>query len=99
MEDLLCYLFDTLPFRKNKKGKKKKLRSRTGRRNDCIGFVCVCVGGGEGRPGVTILTVLPAEKAYFCQDHFFWRVSARSEVNKVDQVGYINFDILHCPED
>ncbi|XP_040837322.1 matrix metalloproteinase-9 [Ochotona curzoniae] len=39
------------------------------------------------------------EKAYFCQDHFFWRVSARSEVNKVDQVGYINFDILHCPED
>ncbi|XP_062058367.1 matrix metalloproteinase-9 [Lepus europaeus] len=39
------------------------------------------------------------EKAYFCQDRFFWRVSTRNEVNQVDQVGYVSFDILHCPED
>ncbi|XP_004687492.1 PREDICTED: matrix metalloproteinase-9 [Condylura cristata] len=38
-------------------------------------------------------------KAYFCQDHFFWRVSSRKEVNQVDKVGYVSFDILHCPEE
>nr|XP_017508908.1 matrix metalloproteinase-9 [Manis javanica] len=39
------------------------------------------------------------EKAYFCHQHFFWRVTFRNEVNQVDQVGYVNFDILQCPED
>ncbi|XP_069845982.1 matrix metalloproteinase-9 [Dipodomys merriami] len=39
------------------------------------------------------------EKAYFCQDRFFWRVSSREEVNQVDQVGYVTFDILQCPEE
>ncbi|KAG8519651.1 Matrix metalloproteinase-9 [Galemys pyrenaicus] len=38
-------------------------------------------------------------RAYFCQDRFFWRVSSRNEVNKVDKVGYVSFDILHCPEE
>jgi hypothetical protein len=40
-----------------------------------------------------------AEKAYFCEDRFYWRVSSRNEVNQVDQVGYVTFDILGCPED
>nr|XP_010590043.2 LOW QUALITY PROTEIN: matrix metalloproteinase-9 [Loxodonta africana] len=41
------------------------------------------------------------EKAYFCQDRFYWRVCFRNdnEVNQVDQVGYVNFDILQCPEE
>nr|BAH13895.1 unnamed protein product [Homo sapiens]BAH14516.1 unnamed protein product [Homo sapiens] len=39
------------------------------------------------------------EKAYFCQDRFYWRVSSRSELNQVDQVGYVTYDILQCPED
>ncbi|XP_020023644.1 matrix metalloproteinase-9 isoform X1 [Castor canadensis] len=39
------------------------------------------------------------EKAYFCEDRFYWRVSSRNEVNQVDQVGYVTFDILGCPED
>ncbi|XP_045385010.1 matrix metalloproteinase-9 [Lemur catta] len=38
------------------------------------------------------------EKAYFCQDHFYWRVSSRNEVNQVDLVGYVTYDILQCPE-
>lgn len=41
----------------------------------------------------------PAEKAYFCQARFFWRVSSRNEVNQVDYVGYVTFDLLKCPED
>ena len=40
-----------------------------------------------------------AEKAYFCQDHFYWRVSSQNEVNQVDYVGYVTFDLLKCPED
>eukprot|EP00069_Balaena_mysticetus_P009528 bmy_06251T0 len=39
------------------------------------------------------------EKAYFCQDRFYWRVSSRNEVNQVDYVGYVTFDLLQCPED
>nr|XP_025870526.1 matrix metalloproteinase-9 [Vulpes vulpes] len=39
------------------------------------------------------------EKAYFCQDRFYWRVNSRNEVNQVDEVGYVTFDILQCPED
>ncbi|EPY78756.1 matrix metalloproteinase-9 precursor [Camelus ferus] len=39
------------------------------------------------------------EKAYFCQDRFYWRVSSRNEVNQVDYVGYVSFDLLQCPED
>lgn len=39
------------------------------------------------------------EKAYFCQARFFWRVSSRNEVNQVDYVGYVTFDLLKCPED
>ncbi|KAF7462054.1 Hypothetical predicted protein [Marmota monax] len=39
------------------------------------------------------------EKAYFCQDRFFWRVSSKKEVNQVDQVGYVTYDLLQCPED
>ncbi|XP_075383870.1 matrix metalloproteinase-9 [Tenrec ecaudatus] len=38
------------------------------------------------------------ERAYFCQDRFYWRVSSRNEVNQVDQVGYVNYDLLQCPE-
>ncbi|XP_059978922.1 matrix metalloproteinase-9 [Lagenorhynchus albirostris] len=39
------------------------------------------------------------EKAYFCQDRFYWRVSSQYEVNQVDYVGYVTFDLLQCPED
>ncbi|KAM5220695.1 matrix metalloproteinase-9 [Hipposideros larvatus] len=39
------------------------------------------------------------DKAYFCQDRFYWRVNTRNEVNQVDEVGYVTFDILQCPED
>ncbi|CAH6776785.1 matrix metalloproteinase-9 isoform X1 [Phodopus roborovskii] len=38
------------------------------------------------------------DKAYFCQDQFFWRVSFREEVNQVDLVGYVTYDFLQCPE-
>ncbi|EHB05312.1 Matrix metalloproteinase-9 [Heterocephalus glaber] len=38
------------------------------------------------------------EKAYFCQDRFYWRVSFRNEMNQVDEVGYVTYDILQCPE-
>ncbi|XP_045689585.1 matrix metalloproteinase-9 [Phyllostomus hastatus] len=38
------------------------------------------------------------EKAYFCQERFYWRVSFQGEDNQVDQVGYVTFDILQCPE-
>ncbi|MEJ1279083.1 matrix metallopeptidase 9 [Cricetulus griseus] len=38
------------------------------------------------------------DKAYFCQDRFYWRVSFRDEVNQVDQVGYVTYDFLQCPE-
>ncbi|XP_049635156.1 matrix metalloproteinase-9 [Suncus etruscus] len=37
-------------------------------------------------------------KAYFCKDEFFWRVISWSDVNKVDRVGYVTFDLLQCPE-
>ncbi|XP_005392450.1 PREDICTED: matrix metalloproteinase-9 [Chinchilla lanigera] len=37
------------------------------------------------------------EKAYFCQDRFYWRVSFRDEVNQVDEVGYVTHNILQCP--
>ena len=47
-------------------------------------------------PSCTCL--FPAEKAYFCQDRFYWRVSFQDEVNQVDEVGYVTFDILQCPE-
>uniref|UniRef100_A0A8C5KD64 Matrix metalloproteinase-9 n=1 Tax=Jaculus jaculus TaxID=51337 RepID=A0A8C5KD64_JACJA len=39
------------------------------------------------------------DKAYFCQDRFFWRVSFWNEVNQVDQVGYVTYDILKCSEE
>ncbi|XP_029412783.1 matrix metalloproteinase-9 isoform X2 [Nannospalax galili] len=39
------------------------------------------------------------EKVYFCQDRFFWRVTSWNEVNQVDQVGYVTYDILQCRED
>ncbi|KAM7125020.1 matrix metalloproteinase-9 [Molossus nigricans] len=38
------------------------------------------------------------EKAYFCQDRFYWRVTFQNEVNQVDEVGYVTFDLLKCPE-
>ncbi|KAM5304525.1 matrix metalloproteinase-9 [Glossophaga mutica] len=38
------------------------------------------------------------DKAYFCQDRFYWRVSFQDEANQVDEVGYVTFDILQCPE-
>ncbi|XP_066092876.1 matrix metalloproteinase-9 [Saccopteryx bilineata] len=38
------------------------------------------------------------EKAYFCQQQFFWRVNFQNEMNQVDEVGYVTYDILHCPE-
>ncbi|XP_039719662.1 matrix metalloproteinase-9 [Pteropus medius] len=38
------------------------------------------------------------EKAYFCQDRFYWRMSFRNEVGQVDEVGYVTFDLLQCPE-
>ncbi|KAM9248266.1 matrix metalloproteinase-9 [Dugong dugon] len=39
------------------------------------------------------------DKAYFCQDRFFWRMNSRNKVNQVDQVGYVTFDLLQCPEE
>ncbi|XP_044517322.1 matrix metalloproteinase-9 [Gracilinanus agilis] len=33
---------------------------------------------------------------YFCQDVFFWRVN---KDNKVDLVGYVTYDLLHCQDD
>ncbi|XP_003467841.2 matrix metalloproteinase-9 [Cavia porcellus] len=36
-------------------------------------------------------------KVYFCQDRFYWRVSFWNEVNQVDEVGYVTYDILRCP--
>ncbi|KAF6284549.1 matrix metallopeptidase 9 [Rhinolophus ferrumequinum] len=38
------------------------------------------------------------EKAYFCQERFYWRVNFRNEMNQVDEVGYVTYDILQCPE-
>ncbi|ELK04255.1 Matrix metalloproteinase-9 [Pteropus alecto] len=38
------------------------------------------------------------EKAYFCQDRFYWRMSFQNEVGQVDEVGYVTFDLLQCPE-
>ncbi|XP_074067316.1 matrix metalloproteinase-9 [Macrotis lagotis] len=38
-------------------------------------------------------------KSYFCQDRFFWRVIHQDQVNKVDRVGYVTYDLLHCPEE
>uniref|UniRef100_A0A452VML2 Matrix metalloproteinase-9 n=1 Tax=Ursus maritimus TaxID=29073 RepID=A0A452VML2_URSMA len=38
-------------------------------------------------------------KAHFCQDRFYWRVNSRNEVNQVDEVGYVTYDFLRCPED
>nr|BAE25191.1 unnamed protein product [Mus musculus] len=44
------------------------------------------------------------DKAYFCHGKFFWRVSFQNEVNKVDHevnqvddVGYVTYDLLQCP--
>ncbi|KAM4692050.1 matrix metalloproteinase-9 [Rhinophrynus dorsalis] len=34
-------------------------------------------------------------KYYFCQDRFFWRMTWRKQV---DKVGYVKYDLLHCPE-
>ncbi|XP_075033821.1 matrix metalloproteinase-9 [Mixophyes fleayi] len=34
-------------------------------------------------------------KYYFCQDHFFWRMTWRKQVEKV---GYVKYDLLRCPE-
>ncbi|XP_053309735.1 matrix metalloproteinase-9 [Spea bombifrons] len=34
-------------------------------------------------------------KYYFCQDRFFWRMTWRKQVEKV---GYVKYDLLHCPE-
>ena len=59
-------------------------------------FASVC---GESWNHRSWSTFSLAEKAYFCQDHFFWRVSSRNEVNQVDYVGYVTFDLLKCPED
>lgn len=59
-------------------------------------FLYVYVGGLD-HPSCTCLSL--AEKAYFSQDRFYWRVSSRNEVNQVDQVGYVSFDLLQCPED
>ncbi|XP_008157169.2 matrix metalloproteinase-9 [Eptesicus fuscus] len=38
------------------------------------------------------------DKAYFCQDRFYWRVNFQNEVNQVDEVGYVTYDLLQCPE-
>ncbi|XP_063816534.1 matrix metalloproteinase-9 [Pseudophryne corroboree] len=34
-------------------------------------------------------------KYYFLQDHFFWRMTWRKQVEKV---GYVKYDLLRCPE-
>ncbi|XP_006035838.1 matrix metalloproteinase-9 [Alligator sinensis] len=34
-------------------------------------------------------------KYHFCQDRFCWRVTPRYQV---DRVGYLKYDVLHCPE-
>ncbi|XP_029468601.1 matrix metalloproteinase-9 [Rhinatrema bivittatum] len=35
------------------------------------------------------------DKYYFCQDRFYWRMTARRQV---DRVSYVKYDLLHCPE-
>nr|XP_033770880.1 matrix metalloproteinase-9 [Geotrypetes seraphini] len=35
------------------------------------------------------------DKYYFCQDRFYWRMTSRRQV---DQVGYVKYDLLNCPE-
>lgn len=79
----------------------EKLRSRTGKKDNGKDLapvsVCVC-----GRAGITCLVLAPpptAGKAHFCQDRFYWRVNSRNEVNQVDEVGYVTYDFLRCPED
>ncbi|XP_075773170.1 matrix metalloproteinase-9 [Pelodiscus sinensis] len=34
-------------------------------------------------------------KYHFCQDRFYWRMTPRYQV---EQVGYVKYDILNCPE-
>ncbi|KAK7827803.1 hypothetical protein U0070_019627, partial [Myodes glareolus] len=36
------------------------------------------------------------DKAYFCYDRFYWRVSFEGAMNQVDQVGYVTYNILQC---
>lgn len=60
---------------------------------------CFCTRTWEGWIHLSWACLSPAEKAYFCQARFFWRVSSRNEVNQVDYVGYVTFDLLKCPED
>lgn len=74
-------------------------RSRRGRGTTVkilLLFLYVFAGALES-PSLACLS--PAENAYFCQDRFFWRVRSQNEVYQVDQVGYVTFDILQCPED
>lgn len=52
----------------------------------------------ESRNHPSYTCLFPAEKAYFCQDRFYWRMSFRNEVGQVDEVGYVTFDLLQCPE-
>lgn len=37
------------------------------------------------------------DKAYFCHDKYFWRVSFHNRVNQVDHVAYVTYDLLQCP--
>lgn len=62
-------------------------------------FLSVSVGGLES-PVLYLLPPPPtAGKAHFCQDRFYWRVNSRNDVNQVDEVGYVTYDFLRCPED
>ena len=59
-------------------------------------FLYVSVGGLESP---LWYLPFPAGKAHFCQDRFYWRVNSQNDVNQVDEVGYVTFDFLQCPED
>lgn len=75
-------------------------RSQKGRRDHCRDPAPVSARVmWEGWIHLSWACLSPAEKAYFCQARFFWRVSSRNEVNQVDYVGYVTFDLLKCPED
>lgn len=58
----------------------------------------------EQRTQLSCVFLFPVDKAYFCHGKFFWRVSFQNEVNKVDpevnqvdDVGYVTYDLLQCP--
>ncbi|CAK6447873.1 unnamed protein product [Pipistrellus nathusii] len=38
------------------------------------------------------------DKAYFCQDRYYWRMNLQDGINQVEEVNYVTYDLLQCPE-